>query len=461
MRLRNVEMTGGVMRGQSGTAIRAVRRLLAAVLACLCMTFGGVANAQKVTTVNGWERAEYTDEISDQTSFWVARKLSAGFSGEVGLKCDRIGSDIYGMVLSGPFASRVGDDDTVTLRFDGGQPVVLDGRHQSSGRTNFTMTPERLELFRNSSKIVVRVANRSLIGTETQTGTVSLSGSTSAIDWLEQKCRVQGRREAAAQTAAAAAAEAAAAAPERVRALEQNMIRVPGGTFLMGSPPAERERSADEGPQRSITIQPFEVSKYEVTWAEYAVCVSAGSCPAALDDDFGKGDRPVTRVSWNDANDFVTWLSRETGKTYRLLSEAEWEYAARAGTTTPFSFGSTISTSQANYDGNTTYGTGSRGEYRKRTTPVGTFPANAFGLHDMHGNVYEWVEDCYADNYSAGQPSDGRAYTSGSCADRVFRGGSWYDAPQFLRSAYRSWVGPAVRDDILGFRVARTLSSTP
>ena len=452
------------MRGQSGTAIRAARRLLPAFLAGLCLTFGGPANAQKVTTVNGWERTEYTDEISDEKSFWVARKVSAGFSGEVGLKCDGVGSDIYGMVLFGPFAARLGDDDTVTLRFDGGQPVVLDGRHQSSGRTNFTTTPERLEMFKDSSKLVVRVANRSLIGTETQTGTVSLSGSTSAIVWLEQKCGVRAKREAAAAAAASAAAAraeaapeaaaelaaAAAAAPERVRALEQNMIRIPRGTFLMGSQPAEGGRLADEGPQRSVTVQPFEVSKYEVTWAEYAVCVSAGSCPAANDGGFGKGDRPVTNVSWDDANKFVGWLSRETGKTYRLLSEAEWEYAARAGTTTAYSFGDSISNTQANYTGGLL-----------RTAPVGSYPANAFGLHDLHGNVMEWVEDCYAGNYSAGPPSDGSAYTSGSCSYRVFRGGSWDNYPRYLRSASRSRNTPALRSGLLGFRVARTLSSTP
>jgi TPR repeat protein len=244
----------------------------------------------------------------------------------------------------------------------------------------------------------------------------------------------------------AAEAAVAAEASQRVSAIEPTMIRVPGGTFLMGSPPGELGRSADEGPQRSVTIQPFEVSKHEVTWVEYAVCVSAGSCPAALDDGFGKGDRPVTNVSWDDANKFVSWLSRETGKTYRLLSEAEWEYAARAGTTTAYSFGDSISNSQANYSG----GLG-------KTTPVGTFPANAFGLHDMHGNVYEWVEDCYADNHSAGQPSDGRAYTSGSCSLRVYRGGSWNYYPQYLRSADRNRFVPMFRGSTLGFRVARNL----
>jgi len=165
----------------------------------------------------------------------------------------------------------------------------------------------------------------------------------------------------------------------------------------------------------------------------------------------------VTNVSWNEAVAYTKWLSNKTGQTYRLLSEAEWEYAARAGTTTPFSFGSTISTSQANYDGNYTYLNGSNGEYRQKTTPAGTFSANAFGLFDMHGNVWEWVQDCYADNYSAGQPSNGSAYTSGSCSGRVNRGGSWDSSPQFLRSAIRDGSNPTIRVIILGFRVARTL----
>jgi len=482
MRLRKIEMTGGVMRGQSGTAIRAARGMLPAFFACLCMTIGGVANAQKVTTVNGWQRLEYTDEISDEKSFWVKRKISTGFSGELALKCDQVGSDIYGMVLFGLGAAPVGDYDSVTLRFDGGQPVRPDSRRHALGRTNFTTTPELLEMFVDSSTLVARVTAGSSFGTETQTGTVSLSGSTSAIDWLEQKCGLRGQREAAAQAAAAATqaaaqaaaaaaqaaaeaaaveaqaaaqaaaeaavaeAQAAAEASERVRALERNMIRVPGGTFLMGSPRAERGRFPNEGPQRSVTIQPFEVSKYEVTWALYAVCVSAGSCPAANDDGFGKGDRPVTNVSWDDANNFVSWLSRETGKTYRLLSEAEWEYAARAATTTAYSFGDSISNSLANFSG----GLG-------KTEPVGSYPPNAFGLHDMHGNVWEWVQDCFADSYSANQSTDGRPFNSGSCSHRVIRGGSWINIPQYLRSAYRVRVEPTYRYSDLGFRVARTL----
>jgi formylglycine-generating enzyme required for sulfatase activity len=235
------------------------------------------------------------------------------------------------------------------------------------------------------------------------------------------------------------------------------MVSIPAGSFTMGSPASETGRDDDEGPQRRVTVPAFAAGRYEVTWAEWDRCVAAGSCASLKADGFGGGSRPVTNVSWNEAVAYAKWLSNKTGQTYRLLSEAEWEYAARAGTTTPFSFGSTISTSQANYDGNYTYGNGSKGDYRQKTTPAGTFSANVFGLHDMHGNVWEWVQDCHAGNYSAGQPSNGSAYTSGSCSYRVDRGGSWYSLPQNLRSASRDGDEPSGRGNLVGFRVARTL----
>ena len=141
---------------------------------------------------------------------------------------------------------------------------------------------------------------------------------------------------------------------------------------------------------------------------------------------------------------------------YRLPSEAEWEYAARAGTTTPFHFGSTISTDQANYHGNYTYGSGRKGVYRKQTVPVGSFPSNAFGLHDVHGNVGELVEDCWNGSY-AGAPSDGAVWTAGNCSLRVLRGGSWVNKPWSVRVAARNWLGTAYRKNNYGFRVARTL----
>ena len=142
---------------------------------------------------------------------------------------------------------------------------------------------------------------------------------------------------------------------------------------------------------------------------------------------------------------------------YRLPSEAEWEYACRAGTTTPFSFGETISTAQANYDGNYTYASGKKGEYRKQTTPVGSFPANAFGLHDMHGNVWEWCADPWHDSHD-GAPTNGSTWEGGDASRRVYRGGSWFSLPRNLRSACRYWSYPSSRTDDIGFRLARTVS---
>jgi len=238
------------------------------------------------------------------------------------------------------------------------------------------------------------------------------------------------------------------------------MVVVPAGSFTMGSPENEQGRVAHEDPQHRVTIaRPFAAGKYEVTFDQWDACVNSGGCNGHRPNDRvwgGRGNRPVIDVSWSDAKAYVEWLSRRSGKRYRLLTEAEWEYAARAGTTTPFHFGSTIGTDQANYDGRYAYGAGRQGEYRGRTVPVGSFPANAFGLHDVHGNVWEWVEDCWHDSYS-GAPVDGSAWTSGGdCSYRVLRGGSWYSNPWVLRAAVRSWNGSGFRLDYSGFRVART-----
>ena len=227
------------------------------------------------------------------------------------------------------------------------------------------------------------------------------------------------------------------------------MVVIPAGSFRMGG--LGGWRYGDEKPGHRVTIpRPFAVGKYEVTQAKWRAVM--GSNPSSF-----KGDHnPVERVGWNDAQDFVRRLGAKTGKQYRLLTEAEWEYAARAGTTTPFQFGATISTDQANYDGNYTYGGGGKGVYRKKTVPVGSFPANAFGLHDMHGNVWEWVEDCYRTNYS-GAPSDGGAVTGPDSCRRVLRGGSWGDAPWVLRSTGRGRSRTDIRRGNNGFRIARTL----
>ena len=228
------------------------------------------------------------------------------------------------------------------------------------------------------------------------------------------------------------------------------MVVVPAGTFNMGSNASEESGHDSEGPVHQVTISiPVAVGKYEVTFSEWDACVAAGGCGGyqSYDEGWGRGNRPVISVSWEDSNEYVRWLSSETGEQYRLLSESEWEYVARAGTTGPFHFGSTISTDQANYDW-----------HHGQTLPVGSFPSNNFGLHDMHGNVWEWVEDCWHSDYS-GAPTDGSAWTSGNdCDHRVLRGGSWYNSPWNLRAADRSWIGIGYRSFVFGIRVARTLT---
>ena len=243
------------------------------------------------------------------------------------------------------------------------------------------------------------------------------------------------------------------------------MVVVPAGEFMMGSPNNEvglEDRHEDrEGPQRKVTIaSPFGAGKFEVTFAEWDACAAAGGgCKHKPEDkEWGRGRRPVIYVSWEDAKEYVVWLSKKTGGTYRLLTEAEWEYAARAGTTTAFSTGRTITADQANFDGNYTYGGSAKGVFRQQTIEVGSLSKpNAFGLHDMHGNVWEWVEDCWHDNYQ-GAPVNGSAWTTGDCGRRVLRGGSWGNLPGDLRSAYRNRYSPDIRYNVIGFRLARTLN---
>lgn len=238
------------------------------------------------------------------------------------------------------------------------------------------------------------------------------------------------------------------------------MVVVPAGSFTMGSPESEKERSDDEGPQRTVTIaKRFAVGKFTVSFEEWDACVTGGGCRGYRPKDrgWGRGKMPVINVSWDDAKAYVAWLSAKTGKSYRLLTEAEWEYAARAGTTTPFWWGSSISPSQANYNGTGTYGSSSKGLYRERTVVVDSFAPNPFGLFQMHGNVMQWVEDCYADN-NRGAPTDGSARTVQRCSSRLLRGGSWSDFPGMLRAAYRNWFNPDLRYNFFGFRVARAIT---
>ena len=231
------------------------------------------------------------------------------------------------------------------------------------------------------------------------------------------------------------------------------MVVVPAGSFMMGSPSHEQGRRAKEGPVHEVRISaPFAVGVYEVTFAEWDACLAAGGCGhRPIDGGWGRGDRPVIYVSWEDAKGYVQWLSRRTGKEYRLPSEAEWEYAARAGTETAYSWGDAIGVNLANCGGCGSQWDGSK------TAPVGSFGANAWGLHDMHGNVYEWVEDCWNGSYR-GAPSDGSAWLSGDCSERVLRGGSWIDEPAALRAAYRFTSPTGDRSLVSGFRVARTLT---
>ena len=237
------------------------------------------------------------------------------------------------------------------------------------------------------------------------------------------------------------------------------MMRIPAGTFTMGAPESELPPRPAEKPQREVSIPAFRAGAQEVTFAQWDACVAGGGCGGYSPDDLGWGrdNLPVVAVSWDDAQLYVDWLSRRTGQRYRLLTESEWEYAARAGTTTPFHTGETITPRQANYDGRSGYPSGydGSGPYRRQTVPVGSFAPNGFGLHDLHGNVREWVQDCYGNYENA--PSDGSAAELEGCSLRVLRGGSWFDVPWDLRSAYRLWNYSGYRDYGNGFRVARTL----
>ena len=243
-----------------------------------------------------------------------------------------------------------------------------------------------------------------------------------------------------------------------------DMVTLPAGTFLMGAPEGEGGSDGDERPQRRVTVpRPFALGRTAVTFAMWDTAMAAGFVPPSgmqrpRDTGFGRDDRPVINVSWDDAQAYCRWLNQRLGlgrRTYRLPSEAEWEYACRAGTTTPFSFGENISTEHANYDGRKFYGKGRMGEFRQRTVPVGSLPANPWGFHEMHGNVWEWVEDAFGP-YPA-QATDASPLLHATKNSRALRGGSWVDGPRYLRSAVRFWNHPDARTYFIGFRVARTL----
>ncbi len=233
------------------------------------------------------------------------------------------------------------------------------------------------------------------------------------------------------------------------------MVAIPGGTFIMGSPENEEGYHSSESPQHEVTVPPFFMGKYPVTQQQWRVVAALPKDKIDLKSDpsYFKGDNlPVERVSWNDAQEFCARLSRMANKTYRLPTEAEWEYACRGGTTTPFYCGETISTDLANYNGNYIYGQGQKGEYREKTTKVGIFPANPFGLYDMCGNVWEWCEDGLHENY-INAPTDGSAWTSLSTEYMLLRGGSWGNLAGRCRAAYRYRDSRDFRNLSFGFRV--------
>ncbi len=262
------------------------------------------------------------------------------------------------------------------------------------------------------------------------------------------------------------------------------MVLLPAGRFSMGSPPGELQRKANEGPIREVNVASFALARTEVTVADFLRFVEATGYQTDAETDRGESRGcavwagtewewfadaswrspqieqtnldPVVCLSWDDAQQYVKWLSRSTGKYYRLPSESEWEYAARAETSTRFNTGVCITTLQANFAGTAPARGCPAGDYRQRTVPVGSYPGNAFGLHDMHGNVWEWVEDCWNENYLQA-PSDGSAWLTGDCGRRVLRGGSWFDFGQFLRSSIRFGGTHTGRNYGAGLRPARSL----
>ncbi|MDH4405049.1 MAG: formylglycine-generating enzyme family protein [Cyanobium sp. D14.bin.5] len=267
----------------------------------------------------------------------------------------------------------------------------------------------------------------------------------------------------------------------RILWVSLRLIQIPVGDFLMGSPEDEPERLSDEGPQHLVAIQEFFMAPTPITqaqWREVAGWQEGKGerwgrelepAPSSFADAPDSDQRPVEQVSWLDAMEFCNRLSQRTGRHYTLPSEAQWEYACRAGTTTPFAFGATLTDHLANYDANTTYVDGPKGEYRQQTTPVGLFPANAWGLQDMHGNVYEWCLDHWHDSYE-GAPADGSPWLNtteltkktttkkrtdrvSQNEDRLLRGGSWSSNLRYCRSACRGPDRPDYANNGVGFRV--------
>ena len=248
--------------------------------------------------------------------------------------------------------------------------------------------------------------------------------------------------------------------------LVPEMVVIRPGQFMMGSPVTQKRRDRNEGPQIPVTINyAFEIGRFEVTFDDWEKCVRGGGCNGYRPEDngWGRGRRPVTNISYNDAQSYIRWLNASTGLKYRLPSEAEWEYVARAGKPLPFSTptGRGISAREANFNAKFPYGPGTvAGEYIRQTLPVGSFPANSFGVHDIHGNVYEFVSDCYVAGH-IGNPADGSPRRDGNCDARIIRGGSWVTHGYQMRAAKRLRYTMDHRYDDFGFRLARTIGPVP
>ena len=258
--------------------------------------------------------------------------------------------------------------------------------------------------------------------------------------------------------------------PERERVLQPKdtfkecaycpeMAVMPSGSFMMGSPEQERERGGGEGPQHLVRFsRPFAVGRFAVTFDEWDACVADGGCgrKRLSDQGWGRGTRPVINASWDDAKADVAWLAAKTQKNVSIVRVKQngnmWRVQAQARLS---GWGSSISVDQANYNGSHTYGNGQRGTWRRQTVPVNSFQPNPWGLYQVHGNVYEWMEDCANYTYDGTSPTDGSPWLKGDCKSHMLRGGSWVNAPRYLRAAHRSASENA---NTVGFRVARTLS---
>ena len=413
---------------------------------------------------NSGSRLAFNDDAGTGTNFRIEHSVSSGTyyievesyqsnTGNYTLHAEFSGSDDTG---GGGNADLTVDTPTVSNNNpDAGAGFTL--RATVRNRGNGSAEATTLRYYRSTDSTITTgdsAQGRDSVGTLSASGTssesVSLTAASNAGTYYYGACvdSVSGESDTGNNCSSGVrvtVSDTGPTPPPDGTTIVPEMVSIPGGSFRMGG-----GRNNTEKPVHSVTVPAFSMGKYEVTFTQWDACVADGGCGGHRPGDAsGRGNRPVYGVSWDDVQAFINWLNSKTGESYRLPTEAEWEYAARAGSNTEYSWGDSIGSNRANCDDEC-------GDRWEHTAPVGSFSANAWGLHDMHGNVYEWVEDCWNDSY-AGAPSDGRAWTSGDCSLRVIRGGSLYVYPFLLRSAVRhrytrwgrsSGVG-------LGFRLAQ------